>query len=149
MLPGSAYGNTVTIRVTYTDNTDGVTYYTDYIVSLERSLSLKNISASYSGSSLPLQRKNSQQTGYSLDEKEYSILIPAAATTLDLLLQKHTESPKYGDTDNGYVITVNGKPVSSKGTATVNLTGNEKRKLFKSRLRINMPPVLPAIISSQ
>lgn len=57
LLPGSAYGNTVTIRVTYTDNTDGVTYYTDYIVSLERSLSLKNISASYSGSSLPLQRK--------------------------------------------------------------------------------------------
>lgn len=41
LLPGSAYGNTVTIRVTYTDNTDGVTYYTDYLVSLERSLSLK------------------------------------------------------------------------------------------------------------
>ena len=128
LLPGSAYGNTVTIRVTYTDNTDGVTYYTDYIVSLERSLSLKNISASYSGSSLPLQRKNSQQTGYSLDEKEYSILIPAAATTLDLLLQKHTESPKYGDTDNGYVITVNGKAVSSKDTATVDLTGTEEEE---------------------
>ena len=128
LLPGSAYGNTVTIRVAYTDNTDGVTYYTDYLVSLERSLSLKNISASYSGSSLPLQRKNSQQTGFSLDENEYSILIPAAATTLDLLLQKHTESPKYGDTDNGYVITVNGKAVSSKDTATVDLTGTEEEE---------------------
>lgn len=41
LLPGSAYGNTVTIRVAYTDNTDGVTYYTDYLVSLKRSLSLK------------------------------------------------------------------------------------------------------------
>ena len=128
LLPGSAYGNTVTIRVTYTDNTDGVTYYTDYHVSLERSLSLKNISASFNGSSLPLQRKNSQQTGFSLDENEYSILIPAAATTLDLLLQKHTESPKYGDTDNGYVITVNGKAVSSKDTATVDLTGTEEEE---------------------
>ena len=128
LLPGSAYGNTVTIRVTYTDNTDGVTYYTDYLVSLERSLSLKNISASFNGSSLPLQRKNSQQTGFSLDENEYSILIPAAATTLDLLLQKHTESPKYGDTDNGYVITVNGKAVSSKDTATVDLTGTEEEE---------------------
>ena len=140
LLPGSAYGNTVTIRVTYTDNTDGVTYYTDYIVSLERSLSLKNISASYSGSSLPLQRKNSQQTGYSLDEKEYSILIPAAATTLDLLLQKHTESPKYGDTDNGYVITVNGKPVSSKGTATVNLTGNEEEETVQIKVTNQYAP---------
>ena len=128
LLPGSAYGNTVTIRVTYTDNTDGVTYYTDYLVSLERSLSLKNISASFNGSSLPLQRKNSQQTGYSMDEDEYSILIPAAATTLDLLLQKHTESPKYGDTDNGYVITVNGKPASSKDTATVDLSGTEEEE---------------------
>lgn len=128
LLPGSAYGNTVTIRVTYTDNTDGVTYYTDYLVSLERSLSLKNISASFNGSSLPLQRKNSQQTGFSLDESEYSILIPAAATTLDLLLQKHTESPKYGDTDNGYVITVNGKTVSSKDTTTVYLTGTEEEE---------------------
>lgn len=128
LLPGSAYGNTVTIRVTYTDNTDGVTYYTDYLVSLERSLSLKNISASFNGSSLPLQRKNSQQTGFSLDENEYSILIPAAATTLDLLLQKHTESPKYGDTDNGYVITVNGKAVSSKDTAAVDLTGTEEEE---------------------
>ena len=128
LLPGSAYGNTVTIRVTYTDNTDGVTYYTDYLVSLERSLSLKNISASFNGSSLPLQRKNSQQTGYSMDEDEYSILIPAAATTLDLLLQKHTESPKYGDTDNGYVIKVNGKPASSKDTATVDLSGTEEEE---------------------
>ena len=128
LLPGSAYGNTVTIRVTYTDNTDGVTYYTDYLVSLERSLSLKNISTSFNGSSLLLQRKNSQQTGFSLDENEYSILIPAAATTLDLLLQKHTESPKYGDTDNGYVITVNGKAVSSKDTATVDLTGTEEEE---------------------
>lgn len=128
LLPGSAYGNTVTIRVAYTDNTDGVTYYTDYLVSLKRSLSLKNISTSFNGSSLLLQRKNSQQTGYSMDENEYSILIPAAATTLDLLLQKHTESPKYGDTDNGYVITVNGKAVSSKDTATVDLTGTEEEE---------------------
>ena len=128
LLPGSAYGNTVTIRVAYTDNTDGVTYYTDYLVSLERSLSLKNISTSFNGSSLLLQRKNSQQTGYSMDENEYSILIPAAATTLDLLLQKHTESPKYGDMDNGYVITVNGKAVSSKDTATVDLTGTEEEE---------------------
>lgn len=128
LLPGSAYGNTVTIRVTYTDNTDGVTYYTDYLVSLERSLSLKNISARFNGSSLPLQRKNSQQTGFSMDENEYNILIPAAATTLDLLLQKHTESPKYGDTDNGYVITVNGKQVSSEDTATVELTGTEEEE---------------------
>ena len=128
LLPGSAYGNTVTICVAYTDNTDGVTYYTDYLVSLERSLSLKNISTSFNGSSLLLQRKNSQQTGYSMDENEYSILIPAAATTLDLLLQKHTESPKYGDMDNGYVITVNGKAVSSKDTATVDLTGTEEEE---------------------
>ena len=128
LLPGSAYGNTVTIRVAYTDNTDGVTYYTDYLVSLARSLSLKNISTSFNGSSLLLQRKNSQQTGYSMDENEYSILIPAAATTLDLLLQKHTESPKYGDMDNGYVITVNGKAVSSKDTATVDLTGTEEEE---------------------
>ena len=128
LLPGSAYGNTVTIRVAYTDNTDGVTYYTDYLVSLERSLSLKNISTSFNGSSLLLQRKNSQKTGYSMDENEYSILIPAAATTLDLLLQKHTESPKYGDMDNGYVITVNGKAVSSKDTATVDLTGTEEEE---------------------
>ena len=118
-----------------------MTYYTDYLVSLERSLSLKNISASYSGSSLPLQRKNtvSRQATVWM-KKEYSILIPAAATTLDLLLQKHTESPKYGDTDNGYVITVNGKPVSSKGTATVNLTGSEEEETVQIRVTNQYAP---------
>lgn len=39
LLSGSAYGNTVTFRVTSTDASDGVTYYVDYILRIERVLS--------------------------------------------------------------------------------------------------------------
>lgn len=49
LLPGSAYENTITFRVTYVDKDDGVTYYTDYAVALLRTLSLKNMEVSFQG----------------------------------------------------------------------------------------------------
>lgn len=134
LLPGSAYENTVTVRVSYDDSAAGVTYYTDYVVKLERTLSLKNMTVSCQGSSVTLNRDNSESTGYHRSETAYSVLVPAAASSLELTLQTHTDTPKYGDTDNGYEIAVNGEPVSASGTATVALSGTETTETVKVTL---------------
>lgn len=129
LLSGSAYGNTVTVRVTYEDSTAGVTYYTDYELRLERSLSLKDLTVSCQGGSVTLNRTDGENTGYSREKTAYSVLVPAAASSVALNLQTHTDSPKYGDTDNGYQIAVNGQTVTD-GTATVPLSGGSDTEVI-------------------
>ena len=43
-------------------------------------------------------------TGFSRTETDYSVLVPAAASSLKITVQTHTDSPMYGDTDNGYLV---------------------------------------------
>lgn len=125
LLTGSAYENTVTLRVSYDDSTAGVTYYTDYEVTLARSLSLRDMTVSSQGGTVLLNRESSQDTGYHRSETAYSVLVPAAASSLELTLQTHDDSPRYGDTDNGYQVAVNGRPVTGE-MASVALSGDSE-----------------------
>ena len=134
LLPGSAYENTITFRVTYVDKDDGVTYYTDYAVALLRTLSLKNMEVSFQGAPVTLNRKNSSLVGYSSGENAYSVLVPAAASSLDVTFELHTDAPRYGDTDSGYEISVNGERVPSGGTLAAKLNGREEPELLTIEL---------------
>jgi len=73
-------------------------------------------------------------TGFSRTETDYSVLVPAAASSLKITVQTHTDSPRYGDTDNGYLVSVNGKNVGiveNAGAVEVPLNGTETDEEIK------------------
>ena len=131
LLSGSAYGNTVTFRVTNTDASDGVTYYVDYILHIERILSLKNVTISLQNSPVTINRKSSTSTGFSGRELEYTIRVPAAASLLNLTFQKHMDDPRYGDDTTGYEIALNGTPLTSLENVPLKLNGTEQEETIR------------------
>ena len=131
LLSGSAYGNTVTFRVTNTDASDGVTYYVDYILHIERILSLKNVTISLQNSPVTINRKSSTTTGFSGKELEYTIRVPAAASLLNLTFQKHMDDPRYGDDTTGYEIALNGTPLTSLENVPLKLNGTEQEETIR------------------
>ena len=131
LLPGSAYGNTVTFRVSSTDETDGVTYYVDYILQIKRTLSLKNMTISMQNSPVTINRKSGTATGFSGKELEYTIRVPAAASLLNFTFQKHTDAPRYGDDTTGYEIALNGTPLTSLEHVPVKLNGTEQEETIR------------------
>lgn len=131
LLSGSAYGNTVTFRVTSTDASDGVTYYVDYILRIERVLSLKNVTISLQNSPVTINRKSSTSTGFSGRELEYTIRVPAAASLLNLTFQKHMDDPRYGDDTTGYEITLNGTTLTSLENVPLKLNGTEQEETIR------------------
>lgn len=131
LLTGSAYGNTVTFRVTSTDASDGVTYYVDYILHIERVLSLKNVTISLQNSPVTINRKSSTSTGFSGRELEYTIRVPAAASLLNLTFQKHMDDPRYGDDTTGYEIALNGTPLTSLENVPLKLNGTEQEETIR------------------
>ena len=131
LLSGSAYGNTVTFRVTNTDASDGVTYYVDYILHIERILSLKNVTISLQNSPVTINRKSSTTTGFSGKELEYTIRVPAAASLLNLTFQEHMDAPRYGDDTTGYEIALNGTPLTSLENVPLKLNGTEQEEIIR------------------
>ena len=131
LLSGSAYGNTVTFRVTNTDASDGVTYYVDYILHIERILSLKNVTISLQNSPVTINRKSSTTTGFSGKELEYTIRVPAAASLLNFTFQEHMDAPRYGDDTTGYEIALNGMPLTSLENVPLKLNGTEQEETIR------------------
>ena len=131
LLVGSAYGNTVTFRVSDTDTSDGVTYYVDYILHIERILSLKNVTVSMQNRQILLNQKDSDLTGFNRKQSEYSILIPAAASLLNLTFQLHTDAPRYGDDTTGYEVALNGTPLTSLENVPLKLNGTEQEETIR------------------
>ena len=131
LLSGSAYGNRLTFRLSQKDSVNDVTDYVDYVVTLKRTLSLRDMTASLSGSNVLLYRSDSTTTGYIDTETAYSVLIPAAAGSLDLTFQTQQSAPKYGDADNGYVVHANGRLVPADGRVTVPLRGGTKEETIR------------------
>ena len=131
LLTGSAYGNTVTFRVSDTDDSDGVTYYVDYILHIERILSLKNVTVSMQNRQILLNQKDSDLTGFNGKQQEYSILIPAAASLLNLTFQLHTDAPRYGDDTTGYEVALNGTSLTSLENVPLKLNGTEQEETIR------------------
>ena len=119
VLNGSAHENTLTFRASRYDAATKITSYTDYQVTLKRSLSLESLSASANGVSVPLRYQTASGTqaeGYKATQSDYTVLVPAAARSLDLKLQAHGKLPKYGDEDVGYL--VDGTPLPEDQTSS-------------------------------
>lgn len=106
-------GNTVTIRLTKDVGTDGITYYQDYVVRFTKSLTLKDLRASYDGVSAQLQASD-DTADFEPEKLDYSILIPMAAQELTLELQRHQNHLCYGQTESGYRIFVQGEALAEE-----------------------------------
>lgn len=102
LVRNNPYGNVLTVRLSKEEN--GVTYYQDYEVTVERKLSLKSLLAFCGGSSVLLYQ-NDGETGYTPEERDYTLTVPMAADTLELNIQNHVRNTMnvcYGDEITGY-----------------------------------------------
>ena len=113
ILRNNVRGNTLTFRVSKevadnASNGDGtITYSTDYVVTIKRSLTLDSMDITCGGTPVTLTY-DTNQSGFKSLQKEYTINIPSAAGFLDLKLGAR-DGVCYGDDDSGYLLFVNGE----------------------------------------
>ena len=117
--------NSVTIRLT--KHINGVTYFQDYVVDFQRTLTLKQLSAACDGVPTVIQHSDGK-TGFDPTVKEYSVKVSLAAKQLELNVAAPKGSPCADEEKLGYRITVEegGQKTTLKeaGSAVIALNGN-------------------------
>ena len=117
-LMSNALGNTLTVRATLAE--DGITYYQDYFVTVERTLTLDALSAQYAGAALLLE------PAYSPEVTEYAVTVPMGARALAVTAAfRSSISMPFGQADAGYYALLNGEKMASD-TGTVELNGTDE-----------------------
>lgn len=118
-LLGNAQGNEITLRFSREEN--GITQYQDYVIQVERALSLRDLQAECGGITCRLE------PAYSPAVTEYEVTVPMAAASLDVtaLLREGVSLPFGGESD-GYWVEINGERIQDK--AAVSLTGTEEEE---------------------
>ena len=118
-LMSNAVGNEITLR--FSREEDGITQYQDYVIQVERALSLRDLQAECGGITCRLE------PAYSPAVTEYEVTVPMAAASLDVtaLLRDNT-TPPFGAESDGYWVEINGERI--QGKAAVSLTGTEKEE---------------------
>ena len=149
LLSGSGHGNTVTFRVSSYDSVNDVTNYADYEVELQRSLSLRGLTVSRDGEDVTLWRSDGKTLGYVNTETAYSLLVPAAAPALDLLVTPQAGTAKYGEPDAGYAAAVNGEAVPADGRISVPLRGDGADETIRIVLTNRYAPGVETVYTIQ
>ena len=104
-LNTGGWGNDLLIRVTQNAVEDGVTYYQDYLVRVNRKMTLYNVGANdNNGEAMVLTQKDSATTGFEKQKFEYTTSIGTAAKHVTISLNAINTSTAY-DYDQ-YEITV-------------------------------------------
>lgn len=116
-LMSNAEGNEITLR--FSREEDGITQYQDYVIQVERALSLRDLQAECGGITCRLE------PAYSPAVTEYEVTVPMAAASLDVtaLLREGVSLPFGGESD-GYWVEINGQRAAGK--TAVPLTGTEQ-----------------------
>ena len=120
LMDENPYGNTLTIRLT--KESDGVTYYQDYLVEFARTLTLESLTAKCDGAAASLIQDDGT-VGFDSGVKEYSVTVSMAADKLELALSCYTDNPVYGEEEVGYRVKVDGEDVTEAGVAAIELDG--------------------------
>ena len=127
ILGNNVRGNTLTFRVSkevadIASNGDGtITYSTDYMVTIKRSLTLASMDITCGGNPVTLTY-GTNQSSFKPSQKEYTINIPSAAGFLDLTLGAR-DGVCYGDDGSGYLLFVNGEAAKSGKVFHAKLSG--------------------------
>ena len=116
-IMSNAQGNEITLR--FSREEDGITQYQDYVIQVERALSLRDLQAECGGITCRLE------PAYSPAVTEYEVTVPMAAASLDVtaLLREGVSLPFGGESD-GYWVEINGQRAAGK--TAVPLTGTEQ-----------------------
>lgn len=132
LLSGNPYGNEATLRVS--KKSGSKTYYTDYALHFNRTLSLEAVSLAPQPGGDPLtldqlgaDGKETGLHGFKPGIETYSVTVPAAQPSVSLAAVLRNKALRYGDTDNGYVleIAVDGTLVTEGTQAEISLNGTE------------------------
>lgn len=132
LLSGNPYGNEATLRVS--KKSGSKTYYTDYALHFNRTLSLEAVSLAPQpgGDPLTLNRLNADDEetgtlGFAPGTEHYSVTVPAAQPSVSLAAVLRNKTLRYGDTDNGYAlkIAVDGTLVTEGTQAEIPLNRTE------------------------
>ena len=129
--------NTLTVRLT--KESDGVTYYQDYVVEFRRSLTLAGISAACDGAAVALTRQDGS-TGFAAAETEYSVTVSMAAKRLDLAFTRYTENTCYGESEVGYRVLVDEADVTGTDAAAIVLDGTMDTQTVTIRVENDKAP---------
>ena len=113
--------NELTVRISKEE--DGITYYQDYVVQLQRELTLAGITANCDEASMTLVQENGK-TGFVSGVKTYDITVSMAAQLLRLDFTRYTDNRCYGETDVGYRVLVDGEDVTDSDCALIELDGS-------------------------
>ena len=132
LLSGNPYGNEATLRVS--KKSGSKTYYTDYELQFNRTLSLEAVSLALQQGGDPLtldqlgaDGKETGLRGFKPSIETYSVTVPAAQPSVSLAAVLRNEALRYGDTDNGYAlkIAVDGTLVTEGTQAEIPLNRTE------------------------
>ena len=111
LLSGNPYGNEATLRVS--KKSGSKTYYTDYYLHFNRTLSLEadGLTLQVGSDPLTLNRLNAdgEETGtlgFAPGTEHYSVTVPAAQPSVLLTAVLRNTTLRYGDTDNGYALKI-------------------------------------------
>ena len=111
LLSGNPYGNEATLRVS--KKSGSKTYYTDYYLHFNRTLSLEadGLTLQVGSDPLTLNRLNAdgEETGtlgFAPGTEHYSVTVPAAQPSVLLTAALRNTTLRYGDTDNGYALKI-------------------------------------------
>ena len=111
LLSGNPYGNEATLRVS--KKSGSKTYYTDYALHFNRTLSLEAVSLAPQpgGDPLTLNRLNAdgEETGalgFTPGTEHYSVTVPAAQPSVSLAAVLRNKTLRYGDTNNDYTLRI-------------------------------------------
>ena len=118
-LLGNAQGNEITLR--FSQVVGGITQYQDYIIQVQRTLSLGSLTAECGGNTLLLE------PAYSAAVTEYEVTVSMAAASLDItaLLRDNT-TPPFGAESDGYWVEINGE--KAQGKTAVPLSGDDREE---------------------
>ena len=118
-LLGNAQGNEIILR--FSREEDGITQYQDYVIQVERALSLRDLQAECGGITCRLE------PAYSPAVTEYEVTVPMAAASLDVTapLREGVSLPFGGESD-GYWVEINGQRAAGK--TAVPLSGDDREE---------------------
>ena len=133
LLSKNGRGNTLTVRCQRTSG--DVTYYQDYIVTLQRSFSLENLSIACGGQMQALMRGDGS-SGYTASVWDYTVTVPATATELTVSASVYSVDGCCRDGGKpGYHVWLGEQELQSGEAAVVKLTGTEAPESFTLTLK--------------
>lgn len=133
LLSKNGRGNTLTVRCQRTSG--DVTYYQDYIVTLQRSFSLENLSIACGGQAQALMRGDGS-SGYTASVWDYTVTVPATATELTVSASVYSVDGCCRDGGKpGYHVWLGEQELQSGEAAVVKLTGTEAPESFTLTLK--------------